>query len=129
MIIIMERIEFIVKVNSKDSRDNLVFVFKNFHELDDFLSKYWLVRTDSLSLIVRFYYYSRRPVDFLFTVNPGDKFKYQKRHRININDYSDNTYFYVFGVEKPDPNDNKFIYYDIKNERVSKSDNFNKITF
>jgi hypothetical protein len=76
MIIIMERIEFIVKVNSKDSKDNLVFVFKNFHELDDFLSKYWLVRTDSLSLIVRFYYYNRQPVDFLFTINPGDKFKY-----------------------------------------------------
>jgi hypothetical protein len=72
----MERVEFITKVNSKSGKDDLVFIFKNFHELDDFLSKYWLTRTDSLSLIVRFYYYNRQPVDFPFTINFGDKFKY-----------------------------------------------------
>jgi hypothetical protein len=72
----MERVEFIVRTNSKSSKENHVFIFKNFHELDDFLSKYWLTQTDSLSLIVRLFYYNRRPVDFPFVINFGEKFKY-----------------------------------------------------
>ncbi len=72
----MEKVEFIVKTNLTNDKENLVFIFKNFHELDDFLSKYWLTQRDSLSLIVRFFYYNRRPVDFPFTIIHGDNFKY-----------------------------------------------------